>query len=75
MYGGEMIPTGFWWENLRERGHLEALGIGGRKYKMDPKKQDGRILWIDWIQHRDKRQARDHTDEHSGFIKFWEFLD
>jgi hypothetical protein len=26
---GEAI-TGFWWENLRERDHLEDLGIDGR---------------------------------------------
>jgi hypothetical protein len=27
--GGEMY-TGFWWENLRERDHLEDPGINGR---------------------------------------------
>ena len=25
--------TGFWWENLIERHHLEELGIGEKKYK------------------------------------------
>jgi hypothetical protein len=24
------VHRGFWWENLRERNHLKALGIDGR---------------------------------------------
>jgi hypothetical protein len=24
------VYTGFWWGNLRERGHLEDLGVDGR---------------------------------------------
>jgi len=28
-YGGETY-TGFWWENLREREHLENPGVDGR---------------------------------------------
>jgi hypothetical protein len=23
-------PAGFWWENIRERGHLEELSVDGR---------------------------------------------
>jgi hypothetical protein len=26
----EEVYTGFWWENLRERDHLEDPGVGGR---------------------------------------------
>jgi len=29
-YGGA-VHTGFWWENLRIRDHLEDLGTDGRK--------------------------------------------
>jgi len=29
-YGGEAY-TGFWWENLRERGYLGDSGVDGRK--------------------------------------------
>ena len=28
--GGVEVYTGFWWGKLRERGHLEDLGINGR---------------------------------------------
>jgi len=24
------VPIKFWWRNLRKRGHLEDLGVGGR---------------------------------------------
>jgi hypothetical protein len=27
---GEEVYTGFWWENLKEMGHLEDSGVGGR---------------------------------------------
>jgi hypothetical protein len=29
-YGKKEVCTGFWWGNLRERDHLEDLGIEGR---------------------------------------------
>jgi len=29
--GGEKVCTGFGWGNLRERDHLEDLGVNGRK--------------------------------------------
>ena len=28
--GGGEVCTGFWWGNLRERDHLENLGVDGR---------------------------------------------
>jgi hypothetical protein len=34
MYGGE-VYTGFWWENLRERDHLEGPGVDGDNIKME----------------------------------------
>jgi hypothetical protein len=47
------VHKGFWWENLKEKGHLEGLGI------------DGRIIlkWIinKWnvsmVQNRNRRRA------------------
>jgi hypothetical protein len=29
MWGRVEVDTGFWWRNLRERNHLEYLGING----------------------------------------------
>ena len=29
-YGGGEVLSGFWWGNLRERDHLEDLGVDGR---------------------------------------------
>jgi hypothetical protein len=44
----------FWWGNLRERDHLEDLGID-RKWIF--KKWDGGMDWIDMAHDRDKWQA------------------
>jgi hypothetical protein len=30
VWGTGEVYTGFWWENLRERDHLENLGVDGR---------------------------------------------
>jgi hypothetical protein len=34
--GEERLHTGFWWGNLKEKGHLEELGVG-------------EILMLKWI--------------------------
>jgi len=49
-YGGEVL-TVFWWENLRERDHLQDLGIDGRIIlEWIFKKWDGRawagLIWL-----------------------------
>jgi hypothetical protein len=40
------VRTGFWRRNLRERDHLEYLGVDGRIFKSF-KKQDEGVSWID----------------------------
>jgi hypothetical protein len=30
MWGREEVHTGFCWGNLRERGHMEDLGVNGK---------------------------------------------
>ena len=30
MWGRGEVDTGFWWENLRERDHLQEPGVDGR---------------------------------------------
>jgi hypothetical protein len=43
---GEVI-TGVWWANLRERDHLENLGVDGKgKLKWIFMKRDGGMDWI-----------------------------
>ena len=41
------VCTGFWWEHLMKRFHLEELGVGGRKLlKLVIKKRKGGTDWI-----------------------------
>jgi len=48
------VHTGFWWGDLREKDHLEDLGIGGRVIlKWIFKKWDGGLAEIDLAQDRD----------------------
>jgi hypothetical protein len=49
------VHTGFWWGGLRERGHLEDLGIDGRLIlKWIIKNWDGDMDWIDLVQDRER---------------------
>ena len=48
------VHTGFWWENLREGGHLEDPGVDGKIIlKWVFEKYDGGMDWIDLTQDRD----------------------
>jgi hypothetical protein len=52
------VHAGFWWGNLRERDHLEDLGIDGRTLlKWIFKMWDGGMYWIDLTQDRDRWRA------------------
>jgi len=48
------VYTGFWWENLKERDHLEDAGIDGRIiFKMDIQEVGCEGMnWIDVAQDR-----------------------
>jgi len=49
------VHTGFWWGNLRERNHLEELGVDGWIIlKWIFKKWDRSLDWTDMVQDRDK---------------------
>jgi len=49
------VYTGFWWRNLRERGHLEDPGIDGRIIlRWIFRKWDGGMDWMDLDQDRDR---------------------
>jgi hypothetical protein len=47
--GRREVRTGFWWEDLRARDHLEDIGVGGRIIlKGVFKRRDaGSMGWID----------------------------
>jgi len=44
------VHTGFWWGKLRERGHLDVLGIDGRlilKWSLKPRMGSGYgLIWF-----------------------------
>ena len=44
------MQTGFWWDNLKERDHLEDRGVGGKIFK----KWNGGLDWIYMAQDRDR---------------------
>jgi hypothetical protein len=51
MYGGEeKCRQVSWWENLKEREHLDDLGVDGRILKCISEKQDGKawtgLIWL-----------------------------
>jgi len=53
--GGGELHTEFWWGNLRERNHLEDLGVEGRiMLKRIFKKWVWGMDWIDLAQDRDR---------------------
>jgi hypothetical protein len=39
---GARVHTGVWWGNLKERGHLENLGVNGRILQWALKKYEGK---------------------------------
>jgi hypothetical protein len=52
------LHTGFWWENLRERDHLEDPGADERiKLKWIFRKWNGDVSWHDLAQSSDKWRA------------------
>jgi hypothetical protein len=49
------VQTGFWWDNLKERDHLEDLGVDGKMiliwiFRM----WDGGLDWICMAQDRER---------------------
>jgi len=48
VWGTGEVQTGLWWEDLRERDHLEDVGVDGRIIlKWISKQWDGGVEWID----------------------------
>jgi len=50
-YGAEVVNTGFWWQNLKERNHLEDLGVHERIilkwiFKKYDCKLNVRFMWL-----------------------------
>jgi len=54
-WGEKRYIQGFWWENVKEKDHLEDPGIDGRIIlKRIFRKWDGSMDWIDLTQNRDR---------------------
>lgn len=51
------LRTEFWWENPREREHLEDLRVNGRLLKWIFNKHSGGVEWISLVRDRDKWRA------------------
>jgi len=72
---GEM-HTGFWWGDLRERHHLEYVGVDGRIILKQIFKIWDEVRGMDWSDSGQGQVvgAFKCGNEPSGFIKFWNFL-
>jgi hypothetical protein len=46
--GAGEVHTGFWWGDMRERDHLEDLGVDGEKY-LNESARTGMEAWIGLI--------------------------
>jgi hypothetical protein len=58
LLAGESLYTGFWWGDLRERRHLDDLGLEGRLIlRWVFRKWDGGMDWINLAQGRDRCRA------------------
>jgi hypothetical protein len=51
------MHTGFWWENMREKDHLEDLGVDGMVFKWVFRKQNWVVAWINLAQEREMGRA------------------
>ena len=68
--GRREVCKGFLWENLKESGHFENLGIDGTIIlKWIIKKWEGSIDWIDLAQNRNRRRPLSVQQEISRFHK------
>ena len=69
--------TGFWWGNLRERDHLEDLGVDGRIIlRWIFRKWEGVVgTGWSWLRIGTGDGHFECGNEHSGSIKCGEFLD
>jgi hypothetical protein len=71
-YGDRRCAYRVWWVDLREREHLQDLGVDGRILKKWNGQASTRLIWLRIVQ---VAGAYECGNEPSGCIKREEFLD
>jgi hypothetical protein len=76
-YGRQKRCTGCWWRELKERNHLEDLGVDCDNIKIDLQEVGWRGAWTGsmWLWRGAGSGPRECGNEPSGYVQSREFLE